>query len=59
MDCTLLKSGLFIFHFESEEAKTKVLDQTPWPFTSKMLFPKPWTLELDLAKDKMKFAYLD
>ncbi|KAL3516432.1 hypothetical protein ACH5RR_023334 [Cinchona calisaya] len=46
VECVLLKTGIYVFHFETE-----VLDQSPWPFKSKMLFLKAWTPELDLSRE--------
>ena len=52
-ECIMLKSRVFIFHCDSEEMKTCILNQSLWPFASKMLFIKPWTQDIDLCKEDM------
>lgn len=49
VDCTLLRNGLFVFNCSFDEMKRSILEQSPWPFASQMLFIKPWTPEMDLT----------
>ncbi|KAL3519154.1 hypothetical protein ACH5RR_021743 [Cinchona calisaya] len=56
---TLDASGVtevYIFQFETEEAKIHVLENLPWPFQSKMLYLKTWTPEMDMSKDELTFV---
>ncbi|KAL3519685.1 hypothetical protein ACH5RR_017834 [Cinchona calisaya] len=53
VECTLLKYGVFIFNFESEDMKNQVLEKSLWPFLSKMLFLKSWTPDIDLSKEEL------
>lgn len=38
-----LKNEAYVFYFSDEESKMKILEQSPWPLRSKMLFWRPWT----------------
>lgn len=46
MDVIRLKTEVYIFNFDTKEEKHKALNQSPWPFFSKMMFMKPWKPEV-------------
>ena len=45
-----LRNGVFIFKFENEESKLRDLESSPLSLASKMLYLRPWTLNLDIKK---------
>ncbi|KAK2983948.1 hypothetical protein RJ640_002893 [Escallonia rubra] len=49
----LLKSGVYIVQFESENAHIQILELGPWTFDNKPLIVKQWTPEVSLEKEGM------
>lgn len=48
-----LKNGMYVFNFQTEQGRNKVLEKSPWPIGSKMIFFKLWFSEIDLRKDDL------
>ncbi|XP_020261707.1 uncharacterized protein LOC109837769 [Asparagus officinalis] len=47
---TLIKSGVFLFDFQSEQQMRKILEAGPWFFGSRPLVLKPWSIDTEMEK---------
>lgn len=54
VEVTMLRKGLYVFNFETVESKNLVLDQSPWPWGSRMMYLRQWSPDLDLETTGFK-----
>ncbi|XP_020253587.1 uncharacterized protein LOC109830664 [Asparagus officinalis] len=47
---SLLKQGVFLFDFQSDQQMREVLESGPWFFGSRPLMLKPWSIEIEMEK---------